>query len=204
MSSCGIQSLPSCNAVAPPPEFLTTIPKTSTTNQVTNYNILQAWVNTLLNSTWYSYYQDLSASSTYTTGKAECDAFYATAPSTLTNARVLVMSPEGRVFYDSAKGTSNTYANSPTGFSGYVATTSAGSPTTKLNNGDGNINGNHGMRPDVIAALNFNPTGYGYATYYSTTALYESTYVSKRIGDPLGASSFAWPGCVIRVSAQVS
>jgi hypothetical protein len=190
MSPCGIQNLPSCNAVALPPQFLTTIPRTSVSAQVTSYNYLQTWVNTLTSSAWFDIFEALTASSTYGTGTAALQSFLATAPSAITSARVLVMGVDGKVYYDSGK-SNNTYANSPNGYSAAGAF-------------DGNINGNHNTRPDVFTALLFDPTGYGYASYTSSSVGSYNSYVSKRIGLEGTPNSFAIPGCNIRVSCKTT
>jgi hypothetical protein len=178
--SCGIQSLPSCNAVAPPPQFLTTIPRTSVTAQVKSYNALQAWVNTITSATWYDYYYLLTVESTYDQGVATLNSFLATAPKTISSARVLVIGVDGKVYYDSSKGGKNTWANSP------------GTANT--------INDNHNTRPDVISSLIFDPTGYGYSSYTSQSTDSYRSYVSKRIGLEGTPNSFAIPGCTIRVT----
>jgi hypothetical protein len=205
MDCCGIQPLPPVNAQAPPPETLTKIPAGSLASQVVAYNALLAFVNSQTNSAWFDLFDQLTiSSSTYSSAKATLDALVASASDTLTGARILMISPDGRVFYDSSKGTTNSFSNIPGQWNGYVATSSGGAVTTKLNTGDGNINGNHGMRPDVISSLIFNPTGYGYTTYESTSTGDYSAYVSKRIGAQGIANSFIAPGVIVRVVTTIT
>lgn len=205
MDCCGIQPLAPVNAPVPAPLTLNQIPLGSLAPQVDAYNALLILLNSQSNAAWYSLFDQLTvSSSSYDSAKATLDAIVASAAATLTNARILLISPDGRVFYDSSKGTTNSFSNIPGQFNGYVATSSGGAVTTKLNTGDGNINGNHGMRPDVISSLIFNPTGYGYTTYESTSTGEYSAYVSKRIGTQGIANSFIAPGVIVRAVTTIT
>jgi len=196
MDCCGIQPLPPVNAQAPPPDTLTKIPAGSLASQVVAYNDLLAFVNSQTNSAWFDLFSLLTSSSTYTSGKAALDAL-----STSSGYRILMINPEGKVFYDSSKGTNNTYTNSPNGFTTTVAN---GGTTALVPNTSGYINDNHNTRPDVISSLIFNPTGYGYSSYQSTSTGAYSAYVSKRIGNQGYANSFVAPGVTVRVVTAIT
>jgi len=149
----------------------------------------------LTSSAWYDIFVSLTAESTYGEGRASLQSFVATAPSAITGARVLMIGVDGKVYYDSGRSSSssyaNTWANSPIKYSAAGAF-------------DGNINGNHNTRPDVFSSLLFDPTGYGYASYTSSSVGSYNSYVSKRIGLEGTSNSFAIPGCVVRVSCSTT